>query len=893
MSRQKKVQLWKAFRYLLVSVLLPVSIFAYDGSETWLHYSPVPDELKAGYDAACQSLVISDAASDTLKNAKAEIDLGMKGLLSKTLTVGTSVAAGAIVLAPEGSPLVASAGIDYGAINKEGFIIKSAGGATYITGKTQVGVLRGTFAFLRQMQLGKSISNLDIKESPYFAYRVLDHWYHHYGSTGDKVERLYGGNRVFKMESFGSLNQEGADRTRVINYCRMAASLGINGVTPDCVNTVTMGSANWQVLQEDNLKTQKVFADIIGTWGLKYFLTVSYNSPKLIGGISSDPRLPATVTWWEDRVKMVVKYCANFGGFLMKADSEDETGPLSVFNSDQASGSSPLADALGKYGVLIWRTFIYTKSKADDFAVTQMKTFSGKTWNKNVILRMKDGPRDFQVVEPPNFISTLGGVRLGMELQVTQEYTGQDKHVNWMVPRWKQVFDWNMVGANIRDGVKGTKMHQILAGDNTYENGGGLWGISNLSDAKNWTGHYLHQANAYGYGRLAWNPLLSADQIADEWIRCSFTGGNNPAVQFVVNDILKKSWKTYEDYTISYSALMPAVGNNLHYDIDFDNMDGAGFLTPFFMNLASDGIGVNRNTKTDGSFLSYLPKALADSLGNIATCPEDYLLFFHHCIWEYKMKSGMTLIQSLHYNHLRGIRQVKRFINNWKLLSGKIDSEIYSHVLGKLQSNQLADASKWANTFKTQFGKRYSKAVGCDLEIVVPDASKAVTLVTGDSVDLSSKFADQNGTALTEAINWSVSDGGTLDATTGTKVKFSAAANGVYEVTASLASIPDLKDKIQIFVGDWWNPPVGVKKAASIALAKAVIRFNYTPHTVVISTPFEGNLDVIGLNGRVVKSIAVPRAGRVELNTSVLGGGLYLVRLKGLQQELKSKLLVR
>jgi hypothetical protein len=311
------------------------------------------------------------------------------------------------------------------------------------------------------------------------------------------------------------------------------------------------------------------------------------------------------------------------------------------------------------------------------------------------------------------------------------------------------------------------------------------------------------------------------------------------------------------------------------------------------MNLAADGIGVNRNTGTDpNKFLSYLPKALADSLGNLNTCPEDYLFFFHHRKWEDKMKSGMTVIQSLQYNHFRGIRQVKRFINSWKLLDGKIDNEIYTHVLGKLNT-QLTDGSRWANTFRSQFGKRYSKAVGCDLEIVPPATDKAVTVAVGGSVDLSSRFADQTGTAITETINWSVSNGGAIDATTGTKVKFSAPANGVYEVTASLASIPDLKDKIQIFVGDWWSLPVGVKKTPSIALVKTVMRFNYTPRAIIISTPFAGTLDIIGLNGQVVKSVAVHSTSNVELNTSAMGSGVYLVRLKGQQQELKNKIILR
>jgi alpha-glucuronidase len=895
-----------SFFILFAITFFTTKVGAYDGSETWLHYTAVSTDLQSAYGSVCQSIVMSDAESDTLKNAKAELDLAMPKLLGgSALPVADAVAAGAIVLAPEGSPLVTDAGIDFTAINSEGFIIKSAGGATYISGKNEVGVLRGVFAFLRHMQMGKEIASLNIAETPYFSYRVLDHWYHHYGSTTSyKAERTYGGKgndyRVFKMERFGSLNQEGAERTMVINYCRMAASLGLNGVTPDCVNTVTMGSVNWQVLQENNLKNQKVFADIIGTYGLKYFLTVSYNSPQLIGGISSDPRQAATKQWWKDRVDMVVGYISNFGGFLFKADSESETGPLSVFNSDQATGSSPLAEALKGRGVCIWRTFIYSSNKNDDFAVTQMQTFTGKKWNENVILRMKDGPRDFQIVEPPNYIATMGGARLGMELQVTQEYTGQDKHVCWLVPRWKQVFDNNMVGADIREGVKGTKMHQILTGDNTMENGGGLWGISNLSNATNWTGHYLHQANAYGYGRLAWNPLLSADEIANEWIHCSFATGDNPEVQYLVNDILQKSWKTYEDYTISYSALMPAVCWNDHYEIEF-NKDDAGFRTRFFMGLENDGIGVNR-TSNASSFLSYLPKQLADSLGNIATCPEDYLLFFHHCQWEYKMKSGMTLIQSLHHNHFRGIRQVKRFINNWKMLQGTIDSDIYTHVLQKLNT-QLTDGSRWANTFRSQFGGRYNKAVGCDLEIMVPDEGAALTADVGSAVSLTARYADQTGKDVGETINWSVArihpngsliEGGTLSAAQGQSVEFSSDDDGIYRVTASTATFPDLKDQLQVFVGDWAKvPPVGVRKSTINRLVKQKMLLSLRAKGVAIKVPFAGTIDIVGLNGRIVKSIAAGKAGIYRWNTHAAGAGLYIVRLTDQDRSLQSRLLVK
>jgi len=866
------------------------NVVAYDGSETWLHYTAVPTDLKAGYDAVCQSLVISNPESDTLKNAKYEIDLAMTGLLGKTLAAGTAAAAGAIVIAPEGSPLVAAAGIDYTKINPEGFVIKSAGGATYISGKTEVGVLRGVFGFLRLMQTGKDISNLDVAESPYFAYRVIDHWWNHYGSN-PTTERVYGGDRVYKMENFGKLGTAGPDRSAVIDYCRMAASLGLNGVTPDGVNTSTMGSRNYTCIDEGNIKNQKVFADIIGTYGLKYFLSISYVSPQKVAPqlSTSDPTNAQVIQWWDDRVKMIKGYIPNFGGFLMKCDSEGEAGPKTVFNKGQAAGAEPLAKALGSVGAtLIWRTFIYTSNKNDDFAVTQMDEFDKQTWNKNVILRMKDGPRDFQTVEPPNFVTTYGGVRHGMEVQVTQEYTGQDKHICWLVPKWKQVFEWNMVGADLREGVKSNKVRDILAGDDTWENGGGIWGISNLSNAKNWTGHYMHQANAYGFGRLTWNPLLTEDQIADEWVHCSFKAGNDKKVDFLISDMLKKSWKTYEDYVISYSALMPSVCWNEHYEVEYIQ-DKAGFRTPYFMGLADDGIGVDR-TAAKSTFLSFLPKALADSLGNIATCPEDYLLFFHHCKWDYKMKSGMTLIQSLQHNHFRGIRQVKRFINNWKLLEPIIDGDIYTHVLGKLNT-QLTDATRWANTFRSQVGSRSTQAVGCDLEIQPPDVSKALVIDPGASVALNASFKDQSGKAVTETINWSVSNGGTIDAATGMSTNFSAAADGIYTVTASTATWPDLKDELQIFVGDWTK--TGVHRMVPVKSLTSQMKFKSLSDMVVISAPFAGELDIVGLNGRVVKSITVAKAGPVKWNTASLGSGLYLVRLRGAGQDLRNKVLIR
>jgi alpha-glucuronidase len=337
----------KALCFGLAFTIFTAGLFAYDGSDAFLHYYAVPENMKAEYQSVCKSLVLSNAASDTLKNAKAEFDIALPKLLGgSALTVADGD--GAIVLAEQGSAAVASAGIDYSKITDEGFIIKNSGGKTYITGKNQIGVLRGAFNFLRLMQTSKHIKDIEIDESPYFPFRVLDHWYNNYGSSGADADRLYGGNRMFKMEDFGNLS--GAEKARVINYCRMAASLGINGMCPDNVNTYQSGgNHNYTCLEVSTLKNQKAFADLIGTYGLKYYMSVSYASPRLVSPTISSAdaaKVDAAKQWWFNKVDTVRSYIKNFGGFLLKADSEGEQGPRSTYGESQSQGANPLAAAV-------------------------------------------------------------------------------------------------------------------------------------------------------------------------------------------------------------------------------------------------------------------------------------------------------------------------------------------------------------------------------------------------------------------------------------------------------------------------------------------------------------------------------------------------------------------
>jgi alpha-glucuronidase len=763
------------------------------------------------------------------------------------------------------------------------------------------------------MQTGKDINNLAITENPYFSYRVLDHWYNHYGGSVAETDRLYSGNRVFKMENFGKLTDE--ERARIVNYCRMAVFLGLNGMCPDNVGTYQSGSnGNYTCLEASNLKDERIFADIIGTYGLKYYLSVSCASPRIVTPRikSADAYRNDTVKqWWFDKVDTVRAYIRNFGGFLWKADAEGEANPRAEYDEIQSQAANPVASALGRYGyILILRSFIYGTSDPD-FAVNLSKEFQSppQTWDSAVVLRSKDGPRDFQTIEPPNQLIAIPGVRHGMEFQITQEYTGQGIHLCWLVPRWKKILDWDIKGASTWNGAQGTAACELIQGAGSRT--GGVWGVSNLGDTVNWTGQFLAQANYYGYGRLAWNPHLSADQIADEWIRCSVDNGYNYGVRYILKRLLLGSWQAYTDYTIGHSALMPALGNNNHYPIDFNGMRGINFYNDWYMDFPlppkATGIGVERcNDSSTGTVKNdfarkYLPAALADTFCDLAKCPEEYILFFHHLPWEYRMKGGMTLIQQLQFEHFRGVHEVRRFLKYWNQLNTSafaaplMDDGIYSHVLARLRK-QLFDGAAWANTFRTQFGACYQTQVPCNISILTPDTSRAAEAAVGAQVTLSAALSSQNGTASTDGtFRWSVLEpGASLSAATGPTTVFTATSSGIYTVKVCDSRWPNQFEDELIFVGDWANhPATGAKTGAAAQSLPSSLSIKQRHRHVMIRSPFAGKFSVISLQGRVVKSAADDKAATFIWDVTGAAKGLYVVQVRNDTRTLRSKLFVR
>ncbi len=890
----------------IIAVAATAAMAAYNGSDAFLHYYLAPSNVLTQYQSVCQNIVVSDSMHDTLKHALAELDTAMPKLLGgNKLPRQSTPGTGSIVIAEQGSAPVANAGIVYTSVNSEGYTIQTINGATYISGTSQVGVLHGVFRFLRLMQTQKNINGLNLVDNPYFNYRVLDHWYDHY-QTGATGAHLYAGGRAFKMEDFGNLTYPpsstyAAEYARVISYCRMLCAMGLNGVCPDDVNTYQSGGLkNYTCLEASNLVHEKVFADLIGTYGIKYYLSVCYASPLLVTPIISsadayhDSTMSGAKKWWYNKIDTVRAYIHNFGGFLLKADSEGEPGPVSTYGETESEGANPIAQALGRYGyVLIWRTFVYSSSASSDFAEYQSQQFINQTWDSSVIMRSKDGPRDFQMIEPVNQLFQIGGVRHGMEVEVDHEYTGQAIHADWLFPRWQQVLQWNNVGASQWDGAAGVQTSQILKG--AGKTTGGMWGIANISDTVNWTGLCLLQADLYGYGRLTWNPNANEDSVADDWVRSSFPSGYNPGILYVTKHILERSWRAYTEYTIGHSALMPALNDNNHYVIDFTKMsNNTTYFTTYFMDFISNGIGVDRTADASGdNFLQYLTTQLADSLGNQTKCPEDYLLFYFHEPWTYTMKSGMSLIQQLEFEHYRGIHRVERFIKYWNLLKSvaPIDSGIASNVSSKL-AKQLTDGSTWANTFRTEFGNYYSTQVPCRLD-VMPDTSTAFTAADGASITLTALLRTQGGTTVNDTFGWSVSAGGTLSGTTTTSTNFSASADGVYTVTVWDTKWPTMTEDEQIFVGDWaTSPNTGVK--TDLARIPALgLRFAQGINRISITSPIAGKLSIFSLQGRFVKSVSAEKAVPVVLDTREVSNGLYLVKVQNAKVTVQGKFFIR
>ena len=581
---------------------------------------------------------------------------------------------------------------DINNLKDDGYIIKYYNQNIIISGKNDRGVLYGVFAFLRLVQLETPLHKMNMIDNPSNMYRMINQWDNFDGS----IERGYAGNSIFYENNKFIKNKQ-----RVQDYARLLASVGINSIV---LNNVNVHYHETRFITKVYLPEIARLADIFRKYGITIFLSVDFASPIELGNLSTaDPLDKSVAKWWRDAATEIYHFIPDFGGFLVKADSESRPGPF-TYGRDHAEGANMLASALKPYGgVVIWRCFVYnckqdwrdTKTDRANAAYDNFMPLDGQFLD-NVILQIKNGPMDFQVREPVSPL--LGGLRNTnqiMELQITQEYTGQQKHVCFLVPQWKEILDFDTLSKG-----KGSTIKKIIAGEVHPQEHCGIAAVSNIGNDLNWTGHQLAQANLYGYGRLAYNPDLSAEDIAEEWVRLTFS--SNDIVVRTICDILLNSWQTYEKYTTPL-GIGWMVNPNHHYGPNVDGYEYSHWGTYHRADLF--GIGVDRSIETGTGFAGKYIGENAQMYNSIDSCPEELLLFFHYVPYRYMLKSGKTLIQHIYDSHFEGVAQVKEFKKQWLSLKAHIDEERFSNVLNRLDV-QIKDAIEWRDVVNTYFYRK-------------------------------------------------------------------------------------------------------------------------------------------------------------------------------------------
>ena len=529
-----------------------------------------------------------------------------------------------------------------------------------VRASSSIGFLYAAYALLRSQTLGLPTTGV-VSESPQWPLRMLNHWDNIDGS----IERGYAGKSIFKWFSL--------DVDKIEEYARANASIGINATVLNNVN------ASPKILTNEYLREVKTIADILRPYGIKVFLSVNFASPKVIGGLSTADPLDARVgRWWKSKVKEIYRLIPDFGGFLVKANSEGQPGP-GDYGRTHAQGANMLAEALKPYrGVVIWRSFVYgANHKGEDRvkqAVSEFKPCDGQ-FAENVILQSKNGPLDFQPREPyaPIF-DNIGHTTQMAELQITQEYTGQSMHMVYLAPMWKEFFSF----------VSPSRLK-------------GVAGVANIGDDANWCGHHFSQANWYAFGRLAWNPELSAEDIAREWIVQTFTKDNTFVVP--VCDMMMTSRETCVNY------MMPL---GLHHIFKFDHHYGPepdGFKPEYplewcpvyYHNADSIGLGFDRTTETGSAATMQYREPYASLYNNLSTCPEQYLLWFHHVPWTYRMNNGNTLWENLQNKYKEGVSMTHLYKTAWQGLRGYIDDRRWKEVDVRMDE-QVRNAEEWHDT---------------------------------------------------------------------------------------------------------------------------------------------------------------------------------------------------
>ncbi|HJX94512.1 MAG TPA: alpha-glucuronidase family glycosyl hydrolase [Candidatus Acidoferrum sp.] len=654
------------------------------GADAWLRYAPLDKSVAEKFSVLPESVVVL-GDSPILNSANAELIRGIRGMLVRTLREEKNLPReSAIVLGPLSALRADSPKLfEQADLHEDGFLLATEKlhgiDCLIVTGTTDRGVLYGVFALLSRIARGESVSPLHEMQQPYAPIRWVDQW----DNLDGRIERGYAGPSIF----FENGNVR-ADLRRAGEYARLLASIGINGCAINNVN------ANPRVLEESFLPQLARVADVFRPWGVRLSISVDLSSPKVIGGLDTfDPADPRVAEWWRKKFDDIYRQIPDFAGVVVKADSEGRLGPA-TYGRTPADAANVIARALAPHhGIVFYRAFVYNhhldwtnpkndraKAAYDNFHPLDVK------FDDNVIIQIKHGPIDFQVREPVSpLFSGLEKTNEAIELQVTQEYTGQQRHLCFLPPMWKEVLDFDM-----HVGERSTPVKDILAGKTFHRPMGGFVAVVNVGMDANWLGHPLAMANLYGYGRLAWNPNLDSKTIAGEWTRLSF--GNDPAVVQTISGMLRASWPIYESYTgpLGAGTLTDILGSHFGPGVESSERNGWGQ----WHRADHDGIGMDRTAATGTGYVDQYSAPVAKMYESLRTTPDELLLFFHHVRYTYVLHSGKTVIQHIYDSHYEGAEQAANLVQQWKTLKGRVDEDRYAEVLNRLEF-QAGHAIVW------------------------------------------------------------------------------------------------------------------------------------------------------------------------------------------------------
>ncbi|MED7924066.1 alpha-glucuronidase [Nonomuraea sp. LP-02] len=591
---------------------------------------------------------------------------------------------------PEPARAVAA---EAGPTGAEGYALARRDGVTVVVADAPAGLLYGLFHLVRLGEAAFAPGDLPVeRHAPAAARRMLDHWDNiAVHPVMGQVERGYAGGSLFWRD--GELRE---DLRRVRAYARLLAAAGINAVA---INNVNVHAAEARLLT-DRLDEVAAIAAELRPYGIRAHVSVGFASPVVLGGLpTADPLDEEVRRWWADAADRVYAAVPDFGGFVVKADSEGQPGPF-AYGRSHAEGADALAAALAPHGgVVHWRAFVYNhrqdwRDRSTDRARAACDHFAPLDGHfaENVILQVKHGPMDFQPREPISpVIAAMPATKLAVELQATQEYTGQQRHVCYLAPMWSELLafrPWGEEGRTVAD----------VAVD-----GGGLVAVSNAGDDPYWTGHPLAQANLYAFGRLAWDPRLDPAAILDEWADLTFPG-TAAELRGTLHAIMDGSWRTYERYTAPLGVgFMVRPGH--HYGPDVDGYEYTPWGTYHFADR--DGVGVDRTRATGTGFTGQYPRPWADVYESLERCPDELLLFFHHVPYGHVLRGGSTVIQHIYDTHFAGVEEVSAMRAHWDKLdgSGLVDPAYHARV-AELLAEQQRSAEEWRDQVNTYFFRK-------------------------------------------------------------------------------------------------------------------------------------------------------------------------------------------